>query len=89
MDVLMKFRNVFLLSGSGAIVVFLALAVVHFLESDEPFRLRDRNWSEPLLSGIIFGLLVEFDYLIPHATLVVTIFGFLILGAAVAIRYRS
>jgi hypothetical protein len=77
-----------LMPGGGclAIVVFLALALVDFLESDEPFRLRDRDYGGALLSGIIFGLLVEFDYLIPHATLVVTIFGFLILGAAVTIR---
>jgi hypothetical protein len=86
MDVWMKSRNVFLLSGFFAVVVFLALALVDFLEGDEPFRLRDRNYGGPVLSGVIFGLLVEFDYLIPHATFVVTIFGFLILGVVVVIR---
>ena len=68
---------------------FLLRAVPVFLEG-ESLDLRDRsNLIGPLISGLLVGLLVKFDYLIPHPNLVVTILAFASLAIVAITRHRS
>ena len=72
-----------------AVGVFLLRIGTAFVRGD-PSGLQDsRNYVGPVVSGILFALLVKFDYLIPHPSLVVTVFSVLVLCAAVITRYCS
>ena len=82
--------RVALLCGALLTVVVFFLRVGTSFLRGEPPGFRDRtNYIGSLLSGILLGLLVEFDHLIPHAQAVVLILSLVILCVVVFARYRS
>jgi hypothetical protein len=84
-----SWRVALLWGGLLTVVAFFLRVGTSFLRG-EPSGFRDRtNYIGTLLSGILLGLLVEFDHLIPHAQAVVLILSLVILCVVVFARYRS
>ena len=90
MDVMPNnWRNAIFLGCLLAVAVFSLRVGTSFLRG-EPSGIRDRtSYIGSLVSGVLLGLLVGFDYLIPHSSAVAMILSFVGLCVAAFMRYRS
>jgi hypothetical protein len=89
MNVFLKFQKAFLFGGIFAFGLFIYVHVAALFRL-EPFSLREPwIYFVSLLGGLVFGLLIAFDYLIPYHSLVIPLLGLTVLLASAIFRYRS
>jgi hypothetical protein len=85
----LSWQNPVLFGCLFAVGAFLLRIGMAFLQGN-PLGLEDyTNYVGPLMSGLLLGLLVKFDYLIAHSKVVVTVFSFLLLCVVAVRRNRS
>jgi hypothetical protein len=87
METLHKLQHPVLLGGLFALGMFL-FANASALIRLEPLDLRKRSvYVVCLIGGLLFGLLMEFGYLIPHHTIVVPLLCVLSIWVGIVIRH--